>query len=106
MTISRHIAAAFRKTATIDGGKVTIGTRGRVDCILGEGIQRETETGVGSHRTSIYAQCAALIDDIGSPPRAGEKAVLEYAGRTYKLSVTDNDQTDMAGTIYNFTLAN
>ena len=105
MSVSQNVISGFLAVAAIDSGTLTLGDREPIRAVVPEGINTQTETGGGRHRSTVFCTVACLKRDLGNPPQAGEVANLTYAGESYELAVSDDDQNEIGGAIYNFTLA-
>ena len=105
MSVSQSLISGFNAVAQIDSGKLTLGDREPCRAVIPDGVNTQTETGGGRHRSTHFCTVACLRQDLGESPKAGEIASLEYSGTTYKLAVSEDDQGEIGGAIVNFTLA-
>ena len=95
----------FKAAAKVNAGKLTLGERNPVDCLLPDGIERTGEERPGRYRNSVSANLAALKSELGNAPQQGERATLEFQGDTFEVIISpDDDVTDLGASLYSFTV--
>ena len=105
MSLQSEVESAFKEAAKVNSGKLTLGERNPVDCLLPDGIERTGEERPGRYRNSVSANLSALKTDLGNPPQQGERARLEFQGDSFEVIVSpDDDLTETGGSLYSFTV--
>ena len=104
MSQTNDAQAAFDALSKVDSGELILGEREPCRCLLPDGLVISSETVRGAIRGEVVVSVTATMRDIGKPPRAQERATLNYFGESYKLAVTQDDITANSG-LYTFTLA-